>query len=301
MQAATPLLVPEQQLSRVAGMNQTLQGAMNIVAPPLGALLLGPLSLAGVLLIDVGTALLAVLPLCWIPIPSPQPAPAADAPPARPSLWAELRSGLRFVWGWPGLTIVVVMAALLNFFGVPCSSFVPLLVTQHLREGALALGTLQAASGIGLLGGGLLLSAWGGFRSRIATMLAALALQGCGLIVMGAAPSRALLLALAGNLLWGFSRPIIDGLMFALLQATVPPEMLGRVFSLVLSACALMTPLGLMVAGPVVDALGVPFWFVLTGVLTLCASATGVLVPAVRHLERKRDESQRGGKLYVSS
>jgi DHA3 family macrolide efflux protein-like MFS transporter len=167
--------------------------------------------------------------------------------------------------------------------------------------GALELGWLQAAAGIGLLSGGLLLSAWGGFRSRIATMLAALALQGCGVLLMGLVPARALLLALGGNLLWGFSRPIIDGLMFAILQSAVPPEMLGRVFSLILSACALMAPLGLMVAGPVVDALGVQFWFVLTGVLTLCASAVGVGVPAVRHLERRRDETKTGGALYVSS
>jgi DHA3 family macrolide efflux protein-like MFS transporter len=118
---------------------------------------------------------------------------------------------------------------------------------------------------------------------------------------MGVAPARALLLTLGGNLLWGFSRPVIDGLMFAILQATVPPEMLGRIFSLVLSACALMAPLGLVVAGPVVDALGVQFWFVLTGVLTLCASAVGVAVPAVRHLERGRDKPVTGGKLYVSS
>jgi DHA3 family macrolide efflux protein-like MFS transporter len=94
-------------------------------------------------------------------------------------------------------------------------------------------------------------------------------------------------LALIGNLLWGLARPAIDGLIFAILQATVPPEMLGRVFSLMLSACALMTPLGLLVAGPVVDALGVQFWFALTGMLMLCASASGFVIPAVRHLERK--------------
>jgi DHA3 family macrolide efflux protein-like MFS transporter len=77
-------------------------------------------------------------------------------------------------------------------------------------------------------------------------------------------------------------------LIFAILQATVPPEMLGRVFSLILSAGALMTPLGLLVGGPAVDVLGVQSWFVLTGVLTLCVSVLGFLIPAVRKLEQNR-------------
>jgi DHA3 family macrolide efflux protein-like MFS transporter len=267
-------------------MNQTLQGGMNVVAPPLGALLLGVLPVEGVLLIDVATALLAVLPLCFINIPNPSPAPGATE--QKSSVWAGLLEGLRFVWGWPGLTIILVMAALLNFFGVPCLSFVPLLVTNHFRMGALELGWLQTVSGVGLLGGGLLLSIWGGFRSRVVTMFAALALQGCGMILLGVAPASAFPVALVGNLLWGLARPIIDGLIFALMQATVPPEMLGRVFSLMLSACALMTPLGLLVAGPVVDALGVQFWFALTGGLTLCASALGFLIPTVRQLEQRK-------------
>lgn len=39
MQASTSLLVPSAELSRVAGMNQALYGGMNIISPPLGALL----------------------------------------------------------------------------------------------------------------------------------------------------------------------------------------------------------------------------------------------------------------------
>ena len=40
MQASTSLMVPERLLSRVAGLNQTLYGLMQIAAPALGALLL---------------------------------------------------------------------------------------------------------------------------------------------------------------------------------------------------------------------------------------------------------------------
>jgi DHA3 family macrolide efflux protein-like MFS transporter len=183
------------------------------------------------------------------------------------------------VWGWPGLTIDLAMAALHNFLRRAISVLCPAARRQLLSDGR---------AGVGLLGGGLLLSTWGGFHGRVAMMFAALALEGRGMILLGVAPANAFSLALIGNLLWGFARPIIDGLIFAILQAIVPPEMLGRVFSLILSACALMTPLGLLVAGPVVDALGVQFWYALTGVLTLCASALGFSIPAVRQLEQRK-------------
>ncbi|MGW8250875.1 MAG: MFS transporter, partial [Anaerolineales bacterium] len=62
MQASTSLMVPKEHLSRVQGLNQMLQGGMNIISAPLGALLLDVLPVEGILFIDIGTAMLAVLP-----------------------------------------------------------------------------------------------------------------------------------------------------------------------------------------------------------------------------------------------
>jgi MFS family permease len=66
MAASTPLMVPGEQLTRINGLNQALQGVNSLVAPPLGALLLGILPTQGILLIDVGTATLAILPLLFL-------------------------------------------------------------------------------------------------------------------------------------------------------------------------------------------------------------------------------------------
>jgi MFS transporter, DHA3 family, macrolide efflux protein len=79
MTASTSLMVPDKHLARVAGANQTLQGLLSIFAPPLGALLIELFSTQNVLLIDVGTALLAILPLFSSPSPS---LPAMPCKPA---------------------------------------------------------------------------------------------------------------------------------------------------------------------------------------------------------------------------
>lgn len=52
------------------------------------------------------------------------------------------------------------------------------------------------------------------------------------------------------------------------MQAVVAPDMQGRVFSLINSVSTGMTPLGLAIAGPVADALGVNIWFIVGGIVT---------------------------------
>ena len=71
MQASTSLMVPDEQLTRVAGVNQTMQGALNVIGPPLGAMLVALLPFEGIMLMDVGTAVLAVAPLFFVSIPQP--------------------------------------------------------------------------------------------------------------------------------------------------------------------------------------------------------------------------------------
>ena len=68
-QASTSMMVPKEQLSRVAGFNQSLQGLVSILAPPLGALLFEVLPIQYILAIDVATAFLAISPLLLIAIP----------------------------------------------------------------------------------------------------------------------------------------------------------------------------------------------------------------------------------------
>ena len=70
--ASTTLMVPQEQLTRVAGLDQTRDAMTRIAGAPLGALLVTLLPIQGILAIDVATALLAVVPLLFIGAPIPQ-------------------------------------------------------------------------------------------------------------------------------------------------------------------------------------------------------------------------------------
>jgi DHA3 family macrolide efflux protein-like MFS transporter len=283
MQASTPLMVPRKHLARVAGLNQALYGAAGIVSPPLGALLLAMLPVHRILGIDIGTAMLAILPLCFISIPQP-PVQAARSSGLR-TVWYDLSEGVRFVATWRGLVLILGMAALLNLLINPAFALLPIMVTTHFKGGAAQLAWLQSAWGIGMLCGGLTLSVWGGFKRRVVTAMVALVLQGIGVAVVGLAPSTSLLLAVGALFFAGFMNPIVNGSFFAALQAIVPAQMQGRVFTLTISASAAMAPLGMAIAGPVADAVGVQSWFLVGGVTAILMGVTMFFVPAVMRIE----------------
>jgi DHA3 family macrolide efflux protein-like MFS transporter len=86
----------------------------------------------------------------------------------------------------------------------------------------------------------------------------------------------------------GVGSPITNGPLFALIQDIVVPEMQGRVLGLIGSMAAAMTPLGLVIAGPLADWLGVQAWFIIGGVSTILMGVSGLFLPAIMNLEQDR-------------
>jgi DHA3 family macrolide efflux protein-like MFS transporter len=284
MQASTSLMVPKEQLSRVAGMNQTLQGVLSIATPPLGAFLMEIMPLHAIMAIDVLTAMFAITPLLWIHVPQPQRREAR----AEFSLFRDVRDGFAYIWNWKGMLLVMVMATLINMTINPGMSLLPILVTKHFGGEALQLGWLNSAWGAGVILGGLTLSVWGGFKSKVVTALLGLIGQGIGFALIGVSPATAFWLSLSGMAFGGFMNPICNGPFFALFQDVVEPEMQGRLFTVIGSMTAAASPLGMAIAGPVADWLGVQVWFVIGGLLCILMGIAMLFVPSVRALEAHR-------------
>ncbi len=284
MQASTSLMVPKEQLSRIAGMQQTLNGLVSIVAPPTGAVLIGLLPTQGVLMIDVGTALLAILPLLFIPIPQPV-RQQTETGEHTSSYWQDVREGLAYVAAWPGLMAILFLAVLINFLLTPAGSLMPLLVTKYFGLGALEFGLTDSLFGIGMITGGILLSVWGGFKRRVLTSMLGVIGLGLGVVAVGFAPANMFWMALAGMAFMGFMNPMTNGPLHAIIQTIVKPEMQGRVMSLISSAATAMTPLSLAVAGPVSDLVGIRTWYIFGGVVCLLMGAGALFIPAIMNVE----------------
>src|SRR3972149_6233895 len=287
--ASTTLMVPKEHLARVQGLNQTMYGILSLFSAPLGALLLLLLPMQGILAIDVGTALLAVTTLLFTAIPE-LPRRILVEGEKKPSLWQDLRAGYYYVTSWRGLMIILIMASLINFLLTPASALSPLLILNHFKGGAPELGLFEAVFGGGVVIGGILLGVWGGFKRRILTAMIGLVGLGLPMAIIGLIPADAFVLALGAGFVAGIMQPIVNGSLGATLQATVDPAMQGRVFTLLTSFATAMTPLGLLIAGPLADTLGVQTWWVVGGLLCALMGVIGVFIPSVMTLEAGRPE-----------
>lgn len=291
MQASTSLMVPKDFLARLQGINMMVGGGVGIISAPLGALLIELLPMQGVLGIDVITALIAVSPLLFIPVPQPERSGSAEGSfqSAGESLWKDFRAGLVYVATWRGLMMIGGLAIILNFLLTPAFSLLPILVTNHFKGQALHLAWFNSAHGLGVLLGGLALSVWGGFRRRIHTSLTGLLGMGVGVTLVAIAPGHLYSLALFGLFLTSFFNPIANGPLHAALQAVVKPEMQGRVFTLIGSLASLMSPVGLILAGPLADQLGVRTWFYLGAAGLLILGGGAFFIPEIIHFEDARN------------
>lgn len=295
MQASTTLMVPKEHYSRLAGANQALHGLINIAAPPLGALLLSLMPIHSVLTIDIATAAIAIFPLFFIAIPRPVRSDADEmVTPTR--VWLDVRTGLRYVMGWPGMMGILLMATVINFLLSPAFSFLPLLVTRHFNGGAIELGWLESGFGVGVITGGLLLSIWGGCRRKINTTMSGLIGMGAGILLVGFSSPAGYWLAFAGLVIAGLMNPLVNGPLFALIQTKVEPEMQGRVMSLVSSLAGAMSPLGMLIAAPVAEWLGIQSWYIVGGLACMLMGVSGFMIKAIYTI----DEQSPGGQISTS-
>jgi DHA3 family macrolide efflux protein-like MFS transporter len=175
---------------------------------------------------------------------------------------------------------------LINLFFVPAVSLTAILVQRFFAGEAIQFATLQSTLGIGMVVGGVSLGAWGGFKSKVKTAMIALVLAGLGSLAVGILPSSAFLLAVPCFFVIGTMLPMLNGSLFALLQTMIPPDLQGRVFTIVLATSAAMAPIGLAVAGPVSDLFGVQIWFIIGGLVMAGFGILSFFVPSMKDMEK---------------
>ncbi|MBR6748521.1 MAG: MFS transporter [Clostridia bacterium] len=263
MKSATALLVPEQHLARIGGINRILTGAMNIVAPVAGAMLISAFDVKAVLLIDVVTALIAVGTLFFSSVPDPRVSTAQKSA----SIRRETLEGLRYVLNTRSLIFVVGTCTLANFCIGPTEAFKSLMVTSVFGGGVMELSWITAACGLGLVSGGVIMGLWGGCKRNLVT-------SGIGWGGVGVCYAAIFFLPVT-NIWWLVAALYIANIFMAIgcagldafYETKVPQEYHGRVFSVISTIDNTTIPIGLLVAAIFGELVPIRLWYLITGKL----------------------------------
>ena len=267
--AAVPAVVPDRDLERANAAIGIGTNGGEALGPLTAALLLPVLDVRGVLLVDAATFLVSAAMLGFLPA-----MPAAGSG-RRASFLADARSGLRYLRGEATLRAVT-----LGYFAiVACNGIddvaLVFLATDTLGSGASAVGLLLGAVGIGLLVGYALLARARGRVPMAVLLLAGFAVSSAGNLLTGLAWAVAAAFALQA--VRGLGIAALDVAATTMVQRTVPPALLGRVFGSLYGAIGVAAALAYLLGGLLLDRTTPRVAFVAAGAAGLLATAATAL------------------------
>jgi MFS family permease len=274
--AAQKVIVPEilgedeHLVSKMQTLAQTASRVTMLLGPVIAGVLIGLIGAASVLIVDAATYLVAIALI------------AAFVPPGRPVPVSEeqgSRAGIRFVlrdpllrWWMPVFTIGD--AAWMAIFVA-----IPVLTVERYDSDPRIAGWLFASFGVGAIVGNVvafrLLDRVDGLRLiTFFIMGQALPLWLLVLDLPAAAVSVTLMLS-------GLANGLINPSIHAIMTLRPPPAVRANVMAVIMTLFALTTPLGLLGAGPLLDAFGLELVFALCAAIQTVAMA-GAGIAAVR-------------------
>lgn len=243
--ASITMLVPKEQLTRANGMVQTGASVEGLLAPVLAGLLVGVIGVDGMILLDFATFFVAVGTLSLIRIPQPE---QTDAKKAQ-RIVQDIQQGWQFLTQRPGLVALAGYIGLVNVLSTSVLALVTPLVLSFSNERIL--GLTQMTSSLGLLLGGILISSWGGTKRKMTGIYSGVLIGGLGLMFGGL---RSVFWWIAiGIFFFLFPIPTVNAQLRSILQTKSPPDLQGRVFSVVFMIARLGPPLGFLISAPLAD------------------------------------------------
>ena len=259
--AVIPQLVPESQLMRFNGINATMQSLVQFAAPAAAGLLLSLSTLQSTLIIDILTAVFGVGILSCVLIPKQRSIEKSA------SVIKDMRMGIHFAFSDKLIRKLLIVYGLFTFLCVPAGFLAGLLVNRVYGNTYWYLTAVELIGFFGMIMGGLLMSLWRGFKSRVNTLVFGLFIFGIMAVGMGLTKKFILYLILMA--LYGVALTIVQTSITTLIQENVKSLMQGRIFGLMGSMYSGFIPIGMVIFGPMADIIPLEWIIVCSGVLVM--------------------------------
>lgn len=262
--AVIPQLVPEDQIMRFNGINATMQSVVQFAAPAAAGVLLTINTLSSTLIIDTATAIVGIGLLSAVIIPK-QAIQSKGT-----SVFIDMKIGIKYTLSDKLIGKVLTVYGLFIFLCVPAGFLSQLFVSRVYGETYWYLTAAELAGFIGMVAGGILMSIWGGFKSRVTTMSVGLIAFGSLAIGMGLSKQFALYLTLI--IIYGVAITMVQTATTTLIQEKAEMFMQGRVFGLLGAMYSGFLPVGMAIFGPMADEISLQWIMIGSGIALIALS-----------------------------
>jgi DHA3 family macrolide efflux protein-like MFS transporter len=276
LQAAIPLLVPQEELIRANSVNQFILVGSFILGPVLGAAMSAALPMEYILISDFVLALIACLAIAVVNIPELEKKEHEEK-----HFFRELKEGTYVYLEDKKLLFLTISSMIVMVFIMPSSSLYPLLIRGHFGGTEWHLSVVQIIYGVGMMTGAGITGALGKkIPNKIALSMFGLFLFSITMFLLGILPptQTGFWLCIGVCAAMGAANNVYSIPFMTYMQETISPEKQGRAFSLLNCLMSLAMPLGLLIAGPAAEAWGVLFFFMAAGGISFAVTAGCMLM-----------------------
>ena len=279
MQASIPLLAPESQLMRIAGINQIIYAISNIAGPALGALLITLLEMPYVLMLDIIGAVIACVTLLFVTIPNPHKNKEER------HIFSEIKEGIKAIFEQRGLGWLLLFDVSVMFFIIPISALFPLMTLKYFMGNAFHMSLVEIAWGIGSLLGGVIIGLHQiKSMNKVILIIGMNTIIGLTFLLSGLLPQSAFIWFAILTAIGGIGGAVWNGAFVVILQTRIDNSVLGRVFSTYDSLILLPSIPGLLATGYIAETIGLADAFVISGGIICLLSIILYAIPSVKHL-----------------
>lgn len=272
MEASVPLLAPEDRLMRVAGVNNMIFSVSTIAAPAIAALFISIFDMTWVLMLDVIGALIACTSLLFVTIPNPVKAPEGETDVNQGSLKAEFRKffmefrqGIHEIKKRRGIMWMFIFTVFASLAMVPVSTLFPLMTLDHFAGDTYKMSFIEITWGVGMLLGGVLMTLPKFKFDNVKLINSSYIVLGASFLFSGFLPPEGFYLFSGFSLIGGIAGAIFWGAFTVLLQTSIDPGVLGRVFSIHGSLIMIPAMFSLVATGYIADTIGITNTFIIGG------------------------------------
>ncbi len=283
--AIIPLMIPKEHLSRMNAINYIFTGLVNTMGPVIAGTFLLILPIDQILWIDILTFVFAIIPLLLIKIP---PLPKKEKTRKEKSYIGEFKSGLRAIKIVPGLFTLLFVATILNFLGTPYGTLMVYYVeVTHfgtVENTAIVLASIQA----GMFVGAIIVVIKKVWKKKILIIFLGIFVGEIGHLILSFAPPQNFIVISIGGFIFAFIVPFVNTMFLTTLQSVIPPEKQGRVMSNVITIVTLVSPLAMIISGPLAELMGITTLFMLSSFLNILFIAIVWLFSNVKNTNYER-------------
>ena len=268
--ASVPDIVPEKSVDAANGMLQSSMQIAMLIGQTIGGVVYQILGAPIVMLIDGVTYLFSAVSESFITIPQKKREAEESWGAAFQKFKSDTWEGVRHVQRAEGLKGLFLVIALINFFTAPFGVLLPFFVEDTLGSTpawfGYIIGGMAVGSIIGSIAAGVLSIAP---KDKGKVVIAALSLLAAGFV--GFAYSSGPVVALFILAVVGICAGIVGVLITSVIQLSTPTEIRGRVFGLLGTLSAGLTPISLGLAGVIADLLdrNIPLIYMASGLCLL--------------------------------